>query len=261
VTERMSGFAKDDLTRDAFLGGRLHLWQPRAGYRAGIDPVLLAASVPAVPGQSVLELGCGAGAASLCLAARVPDLNQTGVELQAAYAELARRNAVDNTVTIDIVSADLTTLPAELRQTSFDHVIANPPYFRGGAHTLARDVGRRAALGENTPLADWVDVAARRLAPKGYLHVIQRSDRLPDLLAACAGRLGSIEVLPLAARTGRAPDLVILRARKGGRANFVLQAPVILHQGDKHQRDGESYTIEITHVLREGAALIWPENR
>ena len=61
----MTRFAEDDLTCDAFLGGKLHLWQPRRGrgYRAGVDPVLLAASIEATAGQSVLELGCGVGAA------------------------------------------------------------------------------------------------------------------------------------------------------------------------------------------------------
>ena len=55
-----SGF---DTTADAFLGGRLTLKQPVAGYRAGVDPVLLASAVAAQAGQSVLELGCGTGAA------------------------------------------------------------------------------------------------------------------------------------------------------------------------------------------------------
>ena len=31
----------DDLTRDAFLCGRLHLWQPAKGFRAATDPVLM----------------------------------------------------------------------------------------------------------------------------------------------------------------------------------------------------------------------------
>ena len=88
-------------TRDAFLGGKLRLRQPRRGYRAGIDPVLLAASVPARPGQSVLDLGCGAGAAALCLAARVGGLRLAGLERQADYAELARANAAEMTATAD----------------------------------------------------------------------------------------------------------------------------------------------------------------
>lgn len=254
----MNGFSPDDLTRDAFLGGRLHLWQPRAGYRAGIDPVILAACVPAICRQTVLELGCGVGAAALCLAARVPGLALTGIEQQAEYAGLARRNALENGIALDVTTADLAALPMAVRQSSYDHVIANPPYFRQGAHTSAQDTGRRTALGEATPLAVWVDVAARRLAPKGYLHMIQRADRLPDLLIACSGRLGSLEILPLAARTGRAPDLILLRARKGGRAAFILHAPAILHKGDRHVVDKESYTAEIADILRDGRALSWP---
>ena len=257
----MSGFAPDELTCDAFLGGRLHFYQPRAGYRAGIDPVLLAATVPAVSGQSVLDLGCGAGAAGLCLAARVPGLKLTGLELQPDYADLACRNAAENDVALEVICADLTALPEAVRGSGYDHVIANPPYYREGAHSPAQDKGRRAALGEETPLRDWIEVAARRLAPKGYLHVIQRADRLPDLLAACSGKLGSLEVLPLAARKARAPDLIILRARKSGRAAFILHAPAILHKGIAHSQDGESYAPDIANVLRRGAALNWPGKR
>ncbi|MFV0513443.1 MAG: tRNA1(Val) (adenine(37)-N6)-methyltransferase [Jhaorihella sp.] len=254
--DRVAG--ADGLTRDAFLGGLLHLWQPRRGYRAGADPVLLAAAVPARPGQSVLDLGCGAGAAALCLGARVPGVRLTGVELQAEYAALARRNAAENGADLEVVEADLCQLPGGLRQRRFDHVIANPPYFRDGAHTGAADAGRRAALGEATALGDWIAVAARRLAPRGYLHVIQRSARLPELLAGCAGRLGSLEVLPLASRAGRAPGLLILRARKGGRAGFVLHAPLIVHPGAQHPGDMEHLTPEVLAVQRHGAALPWP---
>ncbi|KIC40075.1 methyltransferase [Ruegeria sp. ANG-R] len=251
----MSAFSDSDLTCNDFLGGRVRLWQPRSGYRAGVDPVLLAASVPARTDQSVLELGCGAGAAILCLLARVPDLRATGVELQPAYAALARRNAAQNALNLSVVEADLSALPDDLRQAQFDHVIANPPYYRPGAHSPARDPGRRIALGEETPLADWIDVAARRLAPRGYLHMIQKVDRLPDMLAACTARLGSVEVLPLSPRAGRAAELVILRARKGGRAAFRLHAPLILHQGDRHLSDGESYSSEVSAILRKGAAM------
>ena len=249
----------EDLSADGFLGGQLTLLQPRKGYRAGIDPVLLAAAVNARPGHRVLELGCGAGQALLCLGRRVSGLDLGGVELQTPYAELARQNAAANGLAAAIWTADLACLPPDLRQQSFDHVIANPPYYRPGAHSPAQDAGRRTALGEATPLAQWIDCAARRLAPKGYLHMIQRADRLADMILAATPRLGSLEVLPLAPRTGRAAELVILRARKGGRAAFRLHAPLVLHQGAAHQRDGEDdYTAPVRAILRDGAALDWP---
>ena len=53
--------ASSNTTADEFLGGKLLIKQPRNGYRAGIDPVLLAASVNAKAKQTVLELGCGVG--------------------------------------------------------------------------------------------------------------------------------------------------------------------------------------------------------
>lgn len=238
-----------NLSHDAFLGGRLHLWQPRRGYRAGVDPVLLAASVPAQSGQSVLDLGCGAGAAALCLGARVPGLDLLGVERQAGYAELAARNG------LDVVKADLADLPDSVKQRSFDHVLANPPYFDRGAGVGASDQGREAALGIDTPLLAWVDAAARRLKPKGYLHLIHRAERVPDLLAAVQPRLGSVALWPICPRVGKVAELIILRARKEGRAPFCLHAPIILHAGPRHERDGDDYTPEIQAVLREGAAL------
>ena len=122
-------FADTDLTRDAFQGGLLYLYQPRHGYRAGVDPVLLAAATEAKSGDRVLELGCGAGAASLCLARRVEGLSLTGVELQPAYAALAARNAKANDLSLTVINADLRALPMDLRQQQFDHVIANPSYF------------------------------------------------------------------------------------------------------------------------------------
>ena len=240
------------LTRDAFLGGKLYLWQPRSGYRAGVDPVLLAASVRARAGESVLDLGCGVGAAALCLGARVPGLVLTGVELQPEYAALAERNGAG---TLEVITADLAHLPLDIRQRQFDHVLANPPYFDRTAGFAARDSGREAAMGEATPLRDWVKIAARRLAPKGYAHFIHRAERLPELLAAMPAYLGSIEVLPIAPRTGRAAELVIVSARKSGRAAFCLYAPLIMHQGAHHEHDADSYVPAVKAVLRDGAPL------
>ncbi len=235
-----------ELTRDAFLSGRVMIWQPVVGYRAATDPVYLAAACPARTGDSVLELGCGAGVASLCLAARVEGLRVTGVERQPFYADLARKNG------LDVVEADLATLPPALRQRSFDHVIANPPYH--GTSPASRDPGRDAAFREETPLAAWCSVARSRLVTGGWLTMIHLADRLPDVLEALAG-FGSIAVLPLTPREGRAAGRVVVRARKGGRAPFRLLSPVVIHDGAAHSRDGDDYSATARGVLRHGAAL------
>ena len=57
---------------DEFLGGRIVVMQPETGHRAGSDAVWLAAAVPAVAGEHVLDAGAGVGVAGLCLLARVP---------------------------------------------------------------------------------------------------------------------------------------------------------------------------------------------
>ncbi|WP_321365169.1 methyltransferase [uncultured Celeribacter sp.] len=249
--------ATSDLSRDAFLGGRLNIFQPVKGYRAGVDPVLLAAATPARTGESVLELGCGAGVASLCLQARVENLHLTGVELQPFYADLARRNAEENRADLTVFTSDLRHLPLDLRARSFDHVIANPPYYERSRSTAAEDAGRDLALAGETPLSDWVDVAARRLKPKGYLTMIQKADRLPELLCAMAGRLGSIRVRPIQPRVGRVAELVLIQARKGGRAAFVLEPALLMHKGLRHEHDGESYADDVLTILRDGASLPW----
>ncbi len=246
-------FPDDQLSHDAFLCGRLHLWQPIKGYRAATDPVLLAAACPAKPGQSVLDLGCGAGAAALCLGRRVPGLTLYGLELQEAYATLARRNATENAIPLHVETGDLAAMPASFR-IGFDHVITNPPYYpRTGSPSpiAARDTALRA----ETPLADWVAAASRRLKPGGWLTLIAGADSLPVLLASLAPGLGSACVLPLAPRAGRPALRILLRARKTGRAAFRLLAPLVLHHGDTHDGDRESYTPAAQAILRDGADL------
>ncbi len=245
----------DELTCDDFLGGLVRVQQPKRGYRAGVDPVLLAASIDAKPGQTVLELGCGVGVASLCLAARVPDLSITGVELQENYAALGRTNASRNATPLDVVTADLRNLPEMIRQSRFDHVMMNPPYFDRRAGSASDDDGRDLALGGDTPLADWLDIGARRVGPRGYLTIIQRMERLPEVLGALQGRLGAMVLLPIAGRVGKASELFLLRARQEGRAPFRMAPPLIMHAGTAHTRDAESYTPLLRDILRNAAAL------
>src|SRR5258705_11542008 len=96
-----------DLTEDAVLGGRLRLRQPRRGHRVGHDAILLAASVPARAGETVVELGAGVGAAGLALAARVPGIRLTMIELVPRLAALAVEDAQLNGISAEVVELDV----------------------------------------------------------------------------------------------------------------------------------------------------------
>ena len=240
---------------DAFLGGRLVIRQPVRGYRAGADPVFLAAAVAAKPGERVLELDCGVGTALLCLGARVAGLDLTGVERQGDLADLARGNAETAGIGARIVTGDLGELPPEIAGESFDQVMFNPPFFDRGAGSASPDQGRETGRGAAETLNFWIDTALRRLRPGGGLTLIHRIEHLPATLAGLGERAGNIRVLPLQPRRLKPAKLFLLTAKKGSKGGFGLLPPLVLHEGDAHVKDGDSYTRAASDVLRQGVAL------
>lgn len=238
------------LTEGHLLGGRVRYSQPAEGFRSGIEPVLLAAAVPARPGERVLEGGSGAGAALLCLAARVPDIVGVGVEQDAALAALAADNAAANRF-------DRLTFPAAPLETadlsgSFDHAMANPPYHSPGGSASpdqARDRAKRARVGL---LADWTERLCHGLRRHGSLTLILPATRLPECLEAMqAAHCPAVAVLPLWPKQGRPAKLVLVQGRRFGRTPLRLLPGLVLHNADG------KFTTQAQEILSDGAALDW----
>ncbi|GGA16192.1 tRNA1(Val) (adenine(37)-N6)-methyltransferase [Neptunicoccus cionae] len=237
---------------DGFLGGRLQIRQPQTGYRAATDPVFLAAWVPAKRGDKVLELGCGVGVASLCLGARIAGLSQTGLELQADYAALALQNAENNEIPLEVVQGDLIKMPASLKEKSFDHVLANPPFFPEGSVSKPKDGGKSLAFVNENNTAVWIDAGLRRLRAGGVFTMIHLSEQLGEILSALAGRAGNVEILPISARKDKPAKRVLVRATKSARGPLRLLSPFVVHSGAEHVQGKPDYSPEAEGILRHG---------
>lgn len=237
------------LTEDRLLGGRVVLRQPLRGLRAGLDAVLLAAGVPALPGQIVLEGGCGSGAGFLCLAARVPGLSILAVERDAGLAALARANAAANGLSgrVEVIEGDVRDLALARRLPPCDHAFANPPFWPGG--TAPPEALRRAATHEEASLADWARFLAAPLVRRGSLSLILPAARLDAAMAALMGAgCGGTRLVPFWPRAGLAAKRVLLQARRGGRGPARVDPGLVLHAA-------EGFSAAAEAILRDAAAL------
>lgn len=230
------------------LGGRVSYRQPAAGFRSGIEPVLLAASIPARKGQHVLEAGTGAGAALLCLNSRVSGICATGVETDSGLAALAALNARHNGFAgIEIVTGRLedVALPR-----LFDHAMANPPYHQpdGPASPLAaRETAKR---GSDTLIRNWIGRLSSVLRHRGSLTLIVPAGLIPVCLAAMTERhCPGTAIFPLWPMPGRQAKLVLLRGVRDGRTRMRLMPGLVLHQPNG------SFSTEAQAILAGGGAL------
>ncbi len=245
--------AEDRLSEDPILGGRVTLLQPKTGFRAAIDPILLAASVPAMDADQVLDVGTGTGAAALALLARVPGVWVSGIDVQPDLIALAERsagrNGMEDRSCFQVM--DVSRPDTAMRTALFDHVMSNPPFLDAGTGQMPKHAARALATVESTAdLSMWLAFMADRLRDAGTLSVIHRQDRVAEIIAALTGRFGDIRCLDLVAvDDGRPVKRSIVQAVKGARPGDVRTSRLVLHDADG------GFTDAAQAVLRDAKAL------
>lgn len=249
----------ENVSEDLFLGDALTVHQPRSGYRAGTDAVLLAATLaPELVGEeTVLDVGSGVGVVGLCVAVRCPGARVVLLEREPKLAALARHNVDHNNLSarVSVVETDISRATgaldaAGIASETFAFVLANPPYHEAGRSTTAGNHLRAASHQmPQDALEIWARFMNRMAAPGGRAAMIHKVEALPRILSAFEGRFGGVNILPIYARTDEPAIRVIVSGIKGSRAPISIKPGLILHGPD------QAFLPEIEAVFRHGAAL------
>ena len=247
---------RPEVTHDAFLGGRLAVTQPAAGFRAGLDSVLLGAAAGRGEGD-LLDLGAGVGTAGLVALTIHADLRATLVEADPGAAAHASSNVAGNgltlrarVLTLDLTASGRVRAAAGLATDHFATVIANPPFFEAGT---SPSPGRAAARHMSPEMLDtWVKTAASHAAPGGEIVFIHVAARLGALVGSFESRFGAVTILPLIPREGEPAHRILIRGIKGSRAPLTLLASRPLHT-----TSGRNFRPEFEAIFRGRDRLHW----
>ena len=245
---KLSKIDMKEFSKDAFLGGRIQVLQPKIGFRSSMEAVFLAASVPALENQTILELGCGAGVVLMCLNHRITNLNLYGVEIQKKYADLAKINLDQNSNAMTYC-CDIQDLPLEIKNKNFDHIVTNPPFYKKNSGTRSAILDKDLSLREQLNLNEWVKISAKRLKPGGMFTIIVGTERLPDIINEATNYFGNIRVKPIASRINENSNRVIIQMTKGVNGVFLLLPPLIVHHDKVSKKDSKCFTKDVINIL------------
>ena len=219
-----------------------------------MDAALLAAAVPARPGERVLEAGCGVGGVLTQIAARRPGVALTGVERDPVAARLAVENAALNGLSdrMEVLNADIAEGFAALDRPRFEWAISNPPFFDDEAALRAPAPAKRGAWIADDGLAAWTRFLTDGVRDGGRILIIHRADRLADLLILLGERCGSFAIRPVQPFADQPAKRVLVHAVRSGKAPLRLLPALVLHD-----RSGTKHSPEAEAILRGAAALEW----
>lgn len=237
---------------EALRPGGLRFVYGNGQHPPGLDSFLLASLPRLKAGWKVCDLGCGTGLLGLLLLQRRRELTVTGLDIQPEAVRLgklaAAENRVEDRLFFRLEDLRKTALPAG----SFDLAVCNPPYFPPSAGPLPKGEARRTARTEETcTLEDVCRAAGRLLRWGGAFCLVHKPERLTDLLCALRGEgLEPKRLRLVSLRPERAPSLLLLEARRGGKPGLAVEKPLILENPDG------SPTAELNRIyFREEAPL------
>ena len=225
----------------------LQVAQPSDGYRFSLDALLLADFVSTGDNARIVDLGTGCGIIPMILCRRFSGAAVVGIDSNSAMAGLAQKNALDNGFAdrIEILCEDIIKVKSLFPVSSFDGVVANPPFRTPHSGRLSPKDGRDTARHESSAgMADFMAAAKYLVKPSGRIWFIYHPDRLIEFIR-CAGeqKLAVLRLRMIHGSSDAPAKMFLAELAKGRKGTTLIPPPLIVHDGRG------DYTSEIQVIL------------
>ncbi len=226
----------DDERLDDLQFAGLKILQKTAGFRFGMDAVLLSDFVRAEAQATVADFGTGTGILPLLMWGRGKGQRFEAFEIQREMADMARRSVALNGLSarIRVHEASVEEAPSLLPSGSVDVIVCNPPYGMPGAtlHNpgLSKDLARHQ---DPRGLKPWFTAAYRLLRGRGRMALIYPAPMMLSLM----NDLSRAALIPkrfrlIYPRVDKPANLVLVEAVKDARPTLQPEPPLIVYEQD-----------------------------
>lgn len=226
----------DDERLDDLQFAGLKILQKTAGFRFGMDAVLLSDFVRAEAQATVADFGTGTGILPLLMWGRGKGQRFEAFEIQREMADMARRSVALNGLSarIRVHEVSVEEAPSLLSPGSVDVIVCNPPYGMPGAtlHNpgLSKDLARHQ---DPRGLKPWFTAAYRLLRGRGRMALIYPAPMMLSLM----NDLSRAALIPkrfrmIYPRVDKPANLVLVEAVKDARPTLQPEPPLIVYEQD-----------------------------
>lgn len=216
---------------------KIQIIQSPTIFSYSLDAILLAhfTYVPINKGN-ILDLCTGNGVVPLLLSGRTKG-NIVGLEIQNRLADMAKRSIKLNDLQqkITIIEGDLKERQSDLKQSNYEVVTCNPPYFATPKQTEHNEnehltIARHEVL---CTLEDVVKACKLYVKPGGKVTLVHRPERLVDIITLFRKyKLEPKRLQFVYPKQSKEANTILIEGIRDGSAGLKILPPLYIYQDD-----------------------------
>ena len=237
--KQQNSLLKTNETLDDLEYNNLKIIQNKLGYKFSTDSVLLANFGKAKQNDVYVDLCSGSSVIAMLFLCKNKIKKGYAVEIQPRLADMAKRSIEFNDLQdrLTVLNEDLENVYKTLGYESVDVITVNPPYNEVGETSEVDEIAI-ATHEIKTNLSKIAEASAKLLKFGGKIYMVHRSDRLASIMFELKKNKLEPKVLRIVyPKSNKAPNLVLIEAKKGAKPGLIINNPLILNNDDGSETD------------------------